>query len=89
MKLSKKIHKHSFETNVDRSLWRWTVDYPEDLQMANSLFDIVNNDIYADYNTLSQAFLSEPKIQEINRHLTQGSMSNRLVAKRFGNVLLK
>lgn len=52
----------------DLSDWRWTVDYPEDLEFVRSIYQRLD-DPFSGYERIKSILKEEPELKEINHHL--------------------
>jgi spore coat polysaccharide biosynthesis protein SpsF len=73
----------SFQQDLDQSQYRWTVDYPEDLELVTAVFEHLYPD-NAEFTTNDiVAFLaSHPDVASLNRHIETRTNKAAAVALR-------
>lgn len=64
-------------SDIDRSDWRWTVDYNEDLEFVRSVYERLGKDGRFSWMDVVQLLEAEPQIRMINaskiqKHITEG-----------------
>ncbi len=64
-KNTQRFKTHNFTFDSDLSAWRWTVDYPADLQFIATLLNAAGNALDAAYGELIDIVLETPELEKL------------------------
>lgn len=66
---SDSFKKEYIQNHIDFSMYRWTLDYPEDFEVINGIFSIMAPDIFFDWENVLDLEKSNPEIFKQNKDI--------------------
>jgi spore coat polysaccharide biosynthesis protein SpsF len=77
IKNEKQFKSISFTSEINYNHWRWTLDYPEDLQFVKRIYEeLYEKNPYFSFVEIKQLLIEKPELVEINKMHAHNTMYN-------------